>query len=273
VLEKIDGFLTSEEIDVYRQDFNMSPLPCWRGADAPDRQGLTEIRHVEGYLRFFDELLRRHPKLLIDTCASGGRRNDLETLRRAVPLLRSDYPLIGTSPSIADGQQGQTYGLSLWVPHHGTGLGFADVYAMRSAFAPAFRIGCDMHEPKIDLAQLRRTVAEFRRTQEFWLGDYYPLTGWSLAEDVWLAWQFDRPEAGAGFVQAFRRAQSPYETARFPLRGLVAASVYEVENADAQGPPARIEGRELLERGLPVTLSERRSSGLIFYRRASGDGR
>lgn len=28
--------------------------------------------------------------MLIDSCASGGRRNDLETLRRAVPLLRSD---------------------------------------------------------------------------------------------------------------------------------------------------------------------------------------
>ena len=25
------------------------------------------------------------------------------------------------------------------------------------------------------------------------LGDFYPLTPYSLAEDVWLAWQFDRP--------------------------------------------------------------------------------
>jgi alpha-galactosidase len=31
--------------------------------------------------------------MLINTCASGGRRNDLETLRRSVPLLRSDYIL------------------------------------------------------------------------------------------------------------------------------------------------------------------------------------
>jgi alpha-galactosidase len=43
------------------------------------------------FLEHLDELRRRHPNMLIDSCASGGRRNDLETLRRAVPLLRSDY--------------------------------------------------------------------------------------------------------------------------------------------------------------------------------------
>ena len=93
ILERIDGLLTSQQIDVYRQDFNMDPLGHWRGNDAPDRQGITEIRHVEGLLAYWDELHRRHPDMLIDTCASGGRRIDLETLRRAVPLWRSDYAL------------------------------------------------------------------------------------------------------------------------------------------------------------------------------------
>jgi alpha-galactosidase len=44
--------------------------------------------------------------MLIDTCASGGHRNDLETLRRSVPLLRSDYIM---EPI---GQQCHTYTLS-----------------------------------------------------------------------------------------------------------------------------------------------------------------
>ncbi len=112
VVEKIDGLITSQAVDVYRQDFNMQPLGCWRAADAPDRQGLTEMRHVEGYLAFWDELLRRHPDLYIDTCASGGRRNDLETLRRSVPLLRSDC----FSP--AEAQQAHTMGIALWMPYY-----------------------------------------------------------------------------------------------------------------------------------------------------------
>ena len=37
------------------------------------------------------------------------------------------------------------------------------------------------------------------------LGDYYPLTSYSLQPDHWIAWQFNRPETGDGVVQAFRR--------------------------------------------------------------------
>ena len=35
-------------IHTYRNDFNMDPLPFWRQNDPPDRQGITEIRYVEG---------------------------------------------------------------------------------------------------------------------------------------------------------------------------------------------------------------------------------
>ena len=29
VVKRIDGLITSQAIDVYRQDFNMQPLDCW----------------------------------------------------------------------------------------------------------------------------------------------------------------------------------------------------------------------------------------------------
>jgi alpha-galactosidase len=69
--EHVDRLLTEQGIDLYRQDFNMDPLGAWRGNDAPDRQGITEIKHVTGYLAYWDELRRRHPNMLIDSCASG----------------------------------------------------------------------------------------------------------------------------------------------------------------------------------------------------------
>ena len=272
VLQRIDGLLTSEAIDVYRQDFNMDPLGCWRGADAPERQGITEIRHVEGYLAFWDELLRRHPNLLIDTCASGGRRNDLETLRRSVPLLRSDYPLTGFNPTCSEGQQCQTLGISLWMPFHGTGMPLSDTYSMRSGFVPAYRLGWDVRERKVDLDLLRRTVAEFRQSERYLLGDFYPLATWSLGKDVWAAWQYDRPEQGEGLVQAFRREDSPYEVARFRLCGLDAAASYSVIDLDKPGAPQHFSGRALMEQGLPITLPNPRSSALLTYHR-SGDAK
>ena len=51
---------------------------------------MTEIRYVEGLYELWDELRARHPGLVLDDCASGGRRIDLETCRRALVQTRSD---------------------------------------------------------------------------------------------------------------------------------------------------------------------------------------
>jgi len=61
--------IREQGIDYYRHDFNVEPLIFWRANDAPDRQGVTEIKYVTGFLAFYDELLRRNPAMLIDNCA------------------------------------------------------------------------------------------------------------------------------------------------------------------------------------------------------------
>lgn len=258
VVNKVDALITSEGVDAYRQDFNIDPLGYWRSVDSEDRQGITEIAHVTGYLAFWDELLRRHPAMWIDSCASGGRRNDLETMRRSVPLLRSDY--------FADpeGQQCHTYGLALWLPYYGSGLGISDEYWFRSCIFPASRVGCDTRKPDQDYALLRRMVAEFRRVQAYLLGDYYPLTDYSLEKTSWMAWQFDSPEQGGGFVQAFRRERCDAETMIFKLSGLDPAANYAVENLD-NATKSIVPGRVLIERGLMVTIDKPRGSALRVY--------
>ena len=49
--------IDDEGIDLYRQDYNIDPLPFWRNNDAPDRQGITENKYVVGYLAYWDGLL------------------------------------------------------------------------------------------------------------------------------------------------------------------------------------------------------------------------
>lgn len=46
---------------------------------------------MQGYLQFWDDLLKRNPGLWIDSCASGGRPNDMETMQRSVPLHYTHY--------------------------------------------------------------------------------------------------------------------------------------------------------------------------------------
>ena len=201
--DHVDKLLTQEGIDLYRQDFNIDPLGYWQGADTDDRRGITEIRHVEGYFAYWDELLRRRPGMLIDSCASGGRRNDLETLRRAVPLLRSDYIFEPV------GEQNHTYGISFWMPFNGTGFLTVDKYLIRSQMSPEFTLGVDTRRKDLDYQLLRTLIDQWRHVSPCYFGDYYPLTPYSTENTIWMAWQFDRPDLGEGFVQAFRRAECP----------------------------------------------------------------
>ena len=47
------------------------------------------MKHVAGLYEFLDALLAARPHLLVDNCAGGGRRMDLEMLKRSVTFWRS----------------------------------------------------------------------------------------------------------------------------------------------------------------------------------------
>ncbi|HEY3414067.1 MAG TPA: NPCBM/NEW2 domain-containing protein [Armatimonadota bacterium] len=258
--DHVDGLIKSQGIDLYRQDFNIDPLPFWRANDAPDRQGLTENQHVTGYLAYWDELRRRHPDMLIDSCASGGRRNDIETLRRAVPLLRSDFLLEPTS------QQNHTYGLASWIPLYGTGLNQFEPYGFRSCMCPYINACYDMRNRDADWASVRKMVGAWKDITPYYTGDYYPLTPYSVENDVWMAWQFDRPDLGEGLVQAFRRPNSVYESARLRIKGLDAERRYRVTNLDTRSAE-NVTGKELMETGLLLRLPKQPDSAMIVYKR------
>lgn len=260
LVEHVDRTIIEQGIDLYRQDFNIDPLPYWRANDAEDRQGITEIRYVEGFFAFWDELRRRHPNMLIDTCASGGRRNDIETLRRSVPLLRSDYIL---EPI---GQQLHTLGIASWIPLYGTGLNQFDAYSARSCFCPFINACYDVRSRDSDWESVRRLISEWRQIAHYYLGDYYPLTEYSVRNDVWVAWQFHRADLDEGVIQAFRRADNTQESSRFRLRGLDPESTYQLTDLDTRSQQ-EVSASELMDSGLTVTLPTRPSSSVLIYRR------
>lgn len=261
--DHVDRVMTEQGIDLYRQDFNMDPLSYWRAADAPARQGISEIRHVEGYLAFWDELLRRHPGMFIDSCASGGRRNDLETMRRAIPLWRTDYRCEPT------GTQCCTYGISLWLPFSGTGAADADPYTFRSNMVPFTNCLFDVRDRKLNYELLRKLTAEWQTIAPCYAGDFWPLTPYSTDSGAWMGWQFDRPDLGQGFIQVFRRADSVYEAGRLKLRGLDPEARYSVRDVDAKRAKT-LSGRELMSPGLLVTVKDQPGAILMTYRRLNG---
>ncbi len=257
--DHISGMIEKEGISVYRQDFNMDPLPYWRAADAPDRQGMTEIRHIEGLYAFWDALLARHPGLIIDNCASGGRRIDLETTSRSVPLWRTDYHY-GES----NAQQSHTYGVNFYLPTTSTGCLHPTTYAFRSAMNAGVCLCPTYDWSEAELEAVRRLVETFKRVRPFFYGDFYPLTSHNVRDDVWIAYQFHREDLKQGMFLAFHRLESPYLSARLKLRGLLPSARYELTFEDT-GIVQTFQG-EALQAGVDVTIDEAPGSRLVTYR-------
>ncbi len=257
-------------IDIYRQDFNFEPLSYWRAADAPDRVGIAESKHIAGLYAFWDELLRRHPNLIIDNCASGGRRLDLETVGRSIPLWRSDYQCVPTCDPL--GSQNHTAGLSYWWPISGTAthLREEDTYNFRSALSAA--IGFALPPTSLlpegfeyDWVWRQKMIAEYQLARPLFLGDYYPLTSFSTKNDAWFAFQMHRPDLDEGFVLAFRRSDSPYSSAQFELNGLLKATDYRISDADRDTERVAFCTDESGWFTIDIELKEPRSTRLLFY--------
>ncbi|MCC7353749.1 MAG: alpha-galactosidase [Anaerolineae bacterium] len=267
----ISAKITEFGLDCYRHDANIAPLAFWRHADPPDRQGITEIRWIEGLYAFWDELLRRHPHLMIDNCASGGRRIDLETLGRSTAFWRTDFP----GPAIA--KQCHTYGLLPWVPLNATGdlrLATDSEYEVRSTLSSGLTFGLYTAQQQsipddlpFDVAE--RRLKQYLAIQKYYYGDYYPLTEYSQAQDAWMAYQLDRPDLESGIVVVLKRPLSAYTDATFRLHNLRAEARYEVTNLDSD-ERTHLSGEELMGNGLAVHLSLQPDSVLILYQHEGG---
>jgi alpha-galactosidase len=266
LIDHVDGMIKSQGLDWYREDMNGGHHgTAWRKNDAADRQGITENLYVQGHLAFWDELRRRNPNLHLDSCASGGRRNDLETMRRAVPLLRSDWSVtaFAEAPSQREGNQSQTYGLSSWLPWQGAGVPFfLDSYSVRSYYLTGFGMvqGDGWSKSESKRADVKRGYEECRRVAPLMLGDYFPLTPYNLDTDQWIAWQFHRPDLGEGLVQAFRRPDAANDTLTVKLRELDPKQRYEIENLDG-GKEIRT-GSELMS-GYDLTLRQKPAAAVL----------
>ena len=255
-------------VDGYRQDFNMSPLPYWRHNDAEHRKGITEIKHINGLYRLWDALLERFPQLLIDNCASGGRRIDIEMLRRSIPLWRSDFQCPANYDIEASQIHNQTF--NTWMPYSGTGSGRAyDPYRIRSAYGASLATNWSysQRDTFADTAEktefIRKYTSEYLKVRPYFSEDFYPLTAVSSALDTWCATQFDRPSHHDGVLLIFRREASPYETAVFPLFAIEENAAYELTDAD--GGTQILSGKELSD-GLTISIS-RRESKVLFYKK------
>lgn len=253
-------------LDIYRNDFNIDPLHFWRANDTADRQGITEIRYVEGHYAMWDELLAAHPGLQIDNCASGGRRIDLETGMRSLPLWRSDT---SCSPGHPEWNQLQTVGLSQFIPFHTACAWTPEPYDLRSAATCGLIAQFDYLAPGFPMDLAKASIAEAKEIQKYLYGDLYALSGVSARPEDFVAYQFHRADLDEGLILAFRHGESRTAGLIVGLPAVDPAQTYALEFSDEARTITRrtATGRELAD-GLELRIPRPGASLLVRYRPA-----
>ena len=273
ITKKIGANLTEYGVDIYRQDFNTEMLYFVAPSEAEDRQGAIENHYVCGMLRYWDDLVATHPGLMLDECASGGRRDDIDAMKRALVFIRSDYLFEPTS------QQCQMAWASEWLPFHGTGimLGTSDIdnkqlnkpydhYALVSCFSPHLNSCFDVRDDSFEWEKISRLFKEWHEIVECYSGDYYPLTEITPDDTNWAVWQFNRFEEGDGIVQAFRRPESVEAERVFALSDLEPEAIYRFHRYDTN-EDFTMTGMAAMQ-GLRIAL-DAREAAVIKYTKLS----
>ena len=258
----IGDMIEENGVDHYRQDFNMHPDIYWAANEEEGRTGMKEIRHIENLYKFWDYLLKRFPNLFIDNCASGGKRIDMETIPRSAPLWRSDYYHYDDP----DGYQCHTYGLNFFLPLHGTGILQTDPYAFRSSMSTCLTCNWKITDKSFSIYEMQARLNEFRDIRPYYYEDYYPLTGIedSTLDNIWLAYQLNRPSDNSGVIVAFRRKASERNNITVKLSGINPDKKYELTDLD-KNESVIIDGHKLANEFV-LTLDKPNQSLLIKYK-------
>ncbi len=257
-------------IRIYRQDFNFEPLAYWRQNEAEDRQGMNENLHVQGYLQYWDDLLARNPGLWIDSCSSGGRRNDLETMRRSVPLHYTDFGYGNHPVKLAFHHvmfQWLLYFKEVtlsWDLEPGTRWNHqVDSFSCHCGLGPMVMPALEIARDDYDFDLVRKMAEIWQRAADLMLtGDYYPLISVNRTGEKWVVRQFDCPEEGHGFIQGIRLPESPYDALVVHPKGLVSNATYRFENPET-GQTMEKTGTALMAEGLILEVPRR--TGIIWF--------
>ena len=124
----------------------------------------------------------------------------------------------------------------------------------------------DAHNPAW-LAWLTQVLQEYREVQPYFYGDFYPLLPYTLEKNAWTAWQWHVPQRNSGIVLLLRRPEALFTSMHLNLHAVDSDAIYEVETRTglAKAPLQIMTGHTL--KHLPITLPEKPSSVLLFYRR------
>ena len=256
VFNKICKVIDESGATGFRSDFNCDPAPSWTEADEKTRKGITENLYVQGYLALWDKIIERYPSIYMDSCASGGGRNDLETMKRAVPLHYTDW--FDGNHEDYDMKGKMTQALFAWFPYFKNEIyETTNMYKVRMNYAPLSLMNLNgLLYANTDWTYTKRGYDEFEQIRDYFYADYYQLFEWESKADRWNGWEFYDPATASGYASVFCHEATSNLTETVKLKGLDPEKNYRITDFDGL-IDVTASGAQLMEQGITVTVPEK----------------
>ena len=231
----INDTLSCANISYVKWDMNRSVDNVYSAADPTLSQGAVRHKYVLGLYEVMEDMLTRHPDLLLEGCSGGGGRFDAGMLYYAPQIWCSDntdaierlrihygtsfgYPMSSVSAHVSV------------CPNHQNGrvtpFKTRGICAMQGAFGYELDLGRLSAEDK---EEARRQIAVYNENWElFQSGSYYRLNS-PMEERDYTAWSYvSRDQRKASLSVIYTDLHGNPKPVRVKLKGLKKDAVYDV---------------------------------------------
>lgn len=276
-VDRICKTLRENKVEMYREDNNCDPAKLWAYLDAQEddnRTGITECKFIDGHYRMWDEIIACTKSYggcaFVDSCASGGGRNDLESMRRGVPLLRSDSDRTTTALRLS-----MSHGFNRWIPFCGANtkekleelsdIGESSPYVWRASYLPVLNVSSLwVREDPANFPMTRFGLKEWDRVKPYLLKEFYVHTPWHSKEDTsgFCAFSYFDSDTQKGIITAFRQESCEENSLKICLEYADKNSMYELKDEDSG--KANVYPGDELQTGLTLQFATPKSSHLIW---------
>ncbi len=266
-VERASSIINKGGISLYRQDYGINPAGIFDSVNQPDRIGIRENLYAQGYYRYWDILIEKYPDMMIDSCAAGGGRNDIESLRRAIPLHKTDHDYSNFTD-----KQAMHQSLFSWIPYFGTPVtgpdkcNTSDEYALQSAYVPWMAMGYNVNNKRLDWDIVKKCTDEWMQIKDFFYADYYPITEWNRTDTDMRGWEFIDPSSGRGYFQLFRPEKCETSSITVKLYGLNGTDIYVLKDSSGN-KISETDGKTLMENGITINIEKERCSYIVLIDR------
>ncbi|OQQ76604.1 alpha-galactosidase [Ligilactobacillus salivarius] len=258
IYEQLVKILDEGEIDYIKWDMNRNITECYSIAYPPEQQGEIMHRYILGVYDLYERLIERYPKILFESCASGGGRFDAGMLYYAPQAWTSD-------DSDAIERLKIQYGTSFGYPQSMMGahvsaspneqLGRNTPLKIRGdvAFFGAFGYELDLDKlSSTELASIKKQIELMKKYRSiFQYGTFYRLKSPFEGNIVsWMVVSEDKSQAIVGYYKILNDVNCEYR--RLCLPGLDADTLYNVQE-ELGSYLGNFTGDELANIGLVTT--------------------